>query len=282
MSAKTETLAAIIAEMREAPADAEWNGHALADRIEAAADLERAIADAMREALVEILDRTNREKARDYDAALNCGILEIHDIANTALNQERTADALEKVLATGNAAAIRDALKAVFEKLLECAPTAEQEWPELVERARTALERKPEENYGNAVALREALEQAKRDHWFDMSPDLRNKIFAAISAPPEPPSNDAALRAVVKRCRDYLADLLTLINPEDENRLLKECDAALAAPPESPSDAAKMREAILAIKSVNDRRPHDADGYEINDIIEEALALEKGKEADNG
>lgn len=44
---------------------------------------------AMREALVEILDRTNREKARDRDAALNGGILEIHDIANTALNQTK-------------------------------------------------------------------------------------------------------------------------------------------------------------------------------------------------
>ena len=49
-------------------------------------------AAALREALVGILDRTNREKARDYDAALNGGILEIHDIANTALNQERAAD----------------------------------------------------------------------------------------------------------------------------------------------------------------------------------------------
>lgn len=44
---------------------------------------------ALREALVEILDRTNREKARDYDAALNGGILEIHDIANTALNETK-------------------------------------------------------------------------------------------------------------------------------------------------------------------------------------------------
>ena len=35
---------------------------------------------------------------------------------------------------------------------------------------------------GNAAAMREALEQAKRDHWFDMSPDLRNKIFAALAA----------------------------------------------------------------------------------------------------
>lgn len=46
-------------------------------------------ADALREALVEILDRTNREKARDYDAALKGGILEIHDIANVALNQTK-------------------------------------------------------------------------------------------------------------------------------------------------------------------------------------------------
>lgn len=46
----------------------------------------------LHDALVEILDRTNREKARDYDAALNGGILEIHDIANTALVQERVAE----------------------------------------------------------------------------------------------------------------------------------------------------------------------------------------------
>lgn len=40
----------------------------------------------------------------------------------------------------------------------------------------------------------------------------------------------------------------------------------------APGNASAMRDAILAIKSVNDRRPHDAAGYEINDIIEEALA----------
>ena len=64
-----------------------------ADRIEAAAERERVKArhdaDAMREALGEILERTNREKARDYDAALNSGILEIHDIANTAINETK-------------------------------------------------------------------------------------------------------------------------------------------------------------------------------------------------
>lgn len=41
----------------------------------------------LRDSLSEILDRTNLEKERDYDAALNGGILEIHDIANTAINQ---------------------------------------------------------------------------------------------------------------------------------------------------------------------------------------------------
>lgn len=43
----------------------------------------------LRDSLVEILDRTNLEKERDYDAALNGGILEIHDIANTALNETK-------------------------------------------------------------------------------------------------------------------------------------------------------------------------------------------------
>lgn len=33
-----------------------------------------------------------------------------------------------------------------------------------------------------------------------------------------------------------------------------------------------LREALVAIKEVNDTRPHDGKGYEINDIIEEALS----------
>lgn len=41
----------------------------------------------LKEALEEILERTKLEKERDYDAALNGGILEIHDIANTALRE---------------------------------------------------------------------------------------------------------------------------------------------------------------------------------------------------
>lgn len=60
--------------------------------------------------------------------------------------------------------------------------------------------------------------------------------------------NAAAMRTVVERCRDYFADLLTLINPEDENRLLKECDAALSAPPEQPPNAAVMRDALFWVK----------------------------------
>lgn len=43
----------------------------------------------LRESMKEILDRTEREKKRDYDAALNGGVLEIHDIANTAINSWR-------------------------------------------------------------------------------------------------------------------------------------------------------------------------------------------------
>ena len=120
MSDKPETLADIAAEIRRGERMF-WSLRdcaAYADRIEAAAERERdedrqlaAIAEsdeafarcarcdrperatgsaaAMREALVEILDRTNREKTRDYDAALNGGILEIHDIANTALDQTK-------------------------------------------------------------------------------------------------------------------------------------------------------------------------------------------------
>lgn len=39
----------------------------------------------------------------------------------------------------------------------------------------------------------------------------------------------------------------------------------------APGSAAAMREALLAIKEINDKRPHDAAGYEIDDIIEEAV-----------
>ncbi len=33
----------------------------------------------------------------------------------------------------------------------------------------------------------------------------------------------------------------------------------------------RLRKALVAIKEINDKRPHDAAGYEINDIIEGAM-----------
>lgn len=35
----------------------------------------------------------------------------------------------------------------------------------------------------------------------------------------------------------------------------------------------KLRDALKSIKDINDSRPHDAKGYEINDIITDAIAL---------
>ena len=45
----------------------------------------------LRESMKEILDRTEKEKKRDYDAALKGGIFEIHDIANMAVNHWKDA-----------------------------------------------------------------------------------------------------------------------------------------------------------------------------------------------
>lgn len=35
----------------------------------------------------------------------------------------------------------------------------------------------------------------------------------------------------------------------------------------------QMRDALIAIKTINDKRLHDGLGYEINDILEKALAI---------
>lgn len=69
-------------------------------------NLAKSQDDILREALREILDRTNREKTRDYYAALKGGIIEIHDIANTALAEFD----LPPKSAPVNAAAMREAL----------------------------------------------------------------------------------------------------------------------------------------------------------------------------
>lgn len=89
--------------------------------------------------------------------------------------------------------------------------------------------------------------------------------------PASAPGNAAAMREALKRVESELSTM----NQRGWGDKLACVRSALAAPPTPPSDAAKMREAISAIKELNDRRPHDAAGYEINDIIEEALALEK-------
>lgn len=85
-------------------------------------------------------------------------------------------------VAPGNAAAMRGSLEAVLAKLLECAPTAEQEWPELVDRARAALERKPEENYGNAAAMREALMFLVENEAHLFKADLTNGEYDLLEA----------------------------------------------------------------------------------------------------
>ena len=52
----------------------------------------------------------------------------------------RKDEEIEKLKAStvGNTTALRKALKATIEKLLDCAPTAEQEFPELVQRVHAA------------------------------------------------------------------------------------------------------------------------------------------------
>lgn len=97
------------------------------------------------------------------------------------------------------------------------------------------------------------------------------------------PGNAATMRAILEQACDIIrcyemseADGEFSNQDKEVGEWFKRVESALAAPPEPQSDAAKMREAILAIKEINDKRPHDADGYEINDIIEEALATAKG------
>lgn len=75
-------------------------------------NLAKSQEDILREALREILDRTNKEKARDPHAAIAGGILEIHDIANTALAEfDRTQNA------PANTSAMQAALEDMLEKI---------------------------------------------------------------------------------------------------------------------------------------------------------------------
>lgn len=51
-----------------------------------------------------------------------------------------------------------------------------------IDRIEAAVKR--EKQHGNAAALRRALRHAVNDHWFNMTPELRNEIRAALDAPP--------------------------------------------------------------------------------------------------
>ena len=44
----------------------------------------------------------------------------------------------------------------------------------------------------------------------------------------------------------------------------------------------RMHKALLMIKELNDKRPHDSIGYEINDIVEEAMHGDCDKCSENG
>lgn len=136
---------------------------------------------------------------------IHTGRADIIDIANERLRSY--ADRIE-------AAAKREAIG------------AELKWTRIGYDERKAEEKRAP---GNA-ALREALEQAKRDHWFDMSPDLRNKIFAALAAPPEPPSNAAAMRAALLDSNGLLREIRGEWSDATAGQIADN-NAALAAPP---------------------------------------------------
>lgn len=198
---------------------------------------------------------------------------------------------------------IRDVLRAVLEKLIEVAPTAEQEWPELVRRAKDALASGDIDPAwaGVCAACSEGIPPARCAYFGDPNGcnaptlgkhpegDLAERLQDELEkaerriAELERVTGDVlalreALEAARREARDCYDGGEYLGEGADPGflRILAIIEAAIAAPPEPPSDATKMREAILAIKEINDKRPHDAAGYEINDIIEEALATAKG------
>lgn len=68
---------------------------------------------------------------------------------------------------------------------------------------------------------------------------------AALSAPPEPPSNTSAMRAALLKASDALTEAAHHnLTEEYVNECLALIHAALAAPPDNAEDATKMREAL--------------------------------------
>ena len=94
--------------------------------------------------------------------------------------------------------------------------------------------------------------------WHQVLSDWADRIEAAAKR------ERGALVAEAEAAKDARNRVAVRLREEYAEKC-RECKA-------KSGNAAAMREAIMAIKSVNDGRPHDAAGYEINDIIEEALA----------
>lgn len=106
---------------------------------------------------ISVADGTTYDVSKDeIDRIL--AVLEANDIKIYRTAELKKENAR---LRSCNAFEMREALKAVVEKLLDCAPTAEQEWPELVQQARAALAA-PARNcdrFANADEARDAWDE---------------------------------------------------------------------------------------------------------------------------
>lgn len=167
---------------------------------------------------------------------------------------------------------------------------------DLAERLQEALEKAErriaelERALGNASALRKALIRAKRDHWFNMTPELRDEIYDALTS--ELPSNTVSMRAALQSVNRTM-EIEARINCTEKGELGKfgntqselckrcrarncecwqmtlkrEVESALASTPEQPSNAAALREALEKIA-----RWDDGIGADISNIARAALA----------
>ena len=196
---------------------------------------------------------------------------------------------------------IRDALRAVLEKLIEVAPTAEQEWPELVRRAKDALasggidpawagvcaacaEGTPPERcayYGdpsgcNAPTLGKHPEG-------DLAERLQDELEKAerrIAELERASGNAAAMREALLTARNTLVLYSRDMKPRYQAEvgfMIDECDAALAAPARNCDRFATAEEAVAAFAD-HLRALEDAHGiyseYPDRPAIAAAAALE--------
>jgi len=147
---------------------------------------------------------------------------------------------------------IRDALRAVLEKLIEVAPTAEQEWPELVRRAKDALASDDIDPAwaGVCAACSEGI-QPKRCAYYgdpngcnaptlgkhtegDLAERLQEELEKAerrIAELEHVPGNAAAMREALEQALAYCeSDQKSGIAYSDNDVLVPMLRAALAAP----------------------------------------------------